>query len=225
MTLTAPDAGVSRELARLASAVHASEPDQEAFARLVGAVERALAAPAPAALSRLAAEIGGSAGELPLLGTGLWAGGHEALAWNAIRCGAEEAPDVALLIAGMATAGDLDPSSATSSVELCRAVAAGRAVTVAAGSLLGDAPVRPSYGVLGVAVTCALLDGATEEDLAVVLDLAASLMVVEVPGSPAAAGHVCSAGRLAVQVWRAGLTPLPGAVAHTLSVVAGRPLG
>jgi hypothetical protein len=28
-----------------------------------------------------------------------------------------------------------------------------------------------------------------------------------------------------VAVWRAGVTPLPGAVAHTASVVAGRPIG
>lgn len=105
----------------------------------------------------------------------------------------------------------------------------GRAVVGAAEALLTDAPVRPSYGVLGVAATCALLSRAAEEDLAVVLDLAASLMVTvgAADGDAAllAAGHVCAAGRLAVLIWRAGVTPLPGAVAHTVSVVTGRPLG
>lgn len=225
MTLTAPDAGVSRDLARLAWTVHAQEPDRVAFRRLVDGVERALAAPVPPALSALAKEIGGPAGEMPLLGTGLQADGHEALQWNAVRCGAAEIADVALLVAGMATTGDVDPSSAASSGELCHAVSAGRAVIDAAEALLADAPVRPSYGVLGVAVTCALLGGAGEEDLAVVLDLAANLMVVGGDVAVPAAGHVCVAGRLAVLVWRAGVTPLPGAVAHTVSVVAGRPLG
>lgn len=232
MTLTAPDAGISRELARLAAAVHAQEPDRAAFRRLVDGAERALAAPVPPALAALAEEIGGPDGDLPLLGTALWADGHEALQWNAVRCGAAEVPDVALLVAGMATTGDADLASAASSGELCHAVSAGRAVAAAAEALAGDTPVRPSYGVLGVAAACALLSGVTEEeDLAAVLDLAASLMVVGAGdgdhGDVAlpAAGHVCAAGRLAVLLRRAGVTPLPGAVAHTVSVVAGRPLG
>jgi hypothetical protein len=234
MTLTAPDVGTSRDLARLAVTVHAKEPgpdEQAEFRRLVqdGPV-RALAAPAPETLSSLAAEIGGPAGELPLLGTGLRADDYEALGWNAARCGAADLPDVALLIAGLAAADEFDLASAASSAPLCRAVLAGRAVVRAAEALIAEpVPARPSYGVLGVAVTCALLGGASEDDLAVVLDLAASLMVtVVVAGGDVrllAAGHVCAAGWLAVAVWRAGVTPLPGAVAHTASVVAGRPIG
>jgi hypothetical protein len=235
MTLTAPDVGTSRDLARLAVTVHAKEPgpDERAeFQRLVedGPV-RALAAPAPAALSSVAAEIGGPAGELPLLGTDLRADDYEALRWNAARCGAADLPDVALLIAGLAAADEFDLASAAASVPLCRAVLAGRAVVRAAEALITEpatVPARPSYGVLGAAVTCALLGGASEEDLAVVLDLAASLMVTVVAGGDArslAAGHACAAGWLAVAVWRAGVTPLPGAVAHTASVVAGRPIG
>jgi hypothetical protein len=235
MTLTAPDVRTSRDLARLAATVNAKEPGTDEWAEFRRLVQdgpvRALAAPAPAALTSLAAEIGGPAGELPLLGTGLRADDYEALQWNAARCGAADLPDVALLLAGLAMADEFDLASAASSEPLCRAVPAGRAVARAAEDLLTEpaaVPARPSYGVLGAAVTCALLGGASEEDLAVVLDLAASLMVTVVAGGDVrlpAAGHVCAAGWLAVAVWRAAVTPLPGAVAHTVSVVAGRPLG
>ena len=77
-------------------------------------------------IATVAAEIGGPAGELPLLGTDLRADDYEALRWNAARCGAADLPDVALLIAGLAAADEFDLAAAAASVPLCRAVLVGR---------------------------------------------------------------------------------------------------
>ncbi len=191
MTLTPPDPRTTRSLAALAVASYGTEPDKRSrtwFTDLVTDVTRRLASPAavPAlsALPALAAEIGGQDGDLPLLGTGLRADTYDALLWNAVRCGAEDTPDAALLLAGMSITGDLDLKAAASSEDLCRAVTAGRTVTETAETLVppGPLPARPSTGVLGTATTCALLTGADTADLAVVLDLAASLMLATADG-------------------------------------------
>jgi hypothetical protein len=73
--------------------------------------------------------------------------------------------------------------------------------------------------------------GADTSELESVLDVAASLMVVQPPdgGSPMEAGlwagHCLAAGWLAPQVLGAGLIGMAGALAHTVSTVTGRPAG
>ncbi|MDN3356424.1 hypothetical protein [Actinomadura sp. DC4] len=232
MTLTAPDPAIGRALASVAGAAYASGSPE--FGSLVreGPV-RALGRCAAPALDALAPLIAVPGGGLPLIGTGLRAGTYDALMWNTARCGGTTG--VACLLAGLATVGR-EPSAGSfpalvddpAADPLRRAVHAGLAVTRAAEALPpATAPAEATLGVLGVATTCALLDGAAVD---AVLDVAASLMLTSASGerdedvSLLRAGHACAAGRTAVVVWRAGITRLPGAVAHTLSVVAGEPL-
>jgi hypothetical protein len=232
MTLTAPDPAVTRELAEAATTAYAAGSPEFREVVREGPV-RALARPADPALEALAPLIAVPAGGTPLLGTGLRAGTYDALMWNAARCGGTSG--VSCLLAGLATAGlDADGGPGfwdeladdPAAEPLRRAVHAGLTVTRAARDLLpSSAPARPTVGVLGVATTCALLAGAAPDELATVLDLAASLMLTVAGGdgdvASLRAGHECAAGRMAVVVWRAGMTELPGAVVHTLSVVAG----
>jgi hypothetical protein len=239
VTLTPPDPAATRELATTAVTAYAAGSSE--FAEVVrdGPV-RALARPAEPPLDALAELVAVASGGTPLLGTGLRAGTYDALLWNAARCGGD--PGVSCLLAGLVTAGSgLDEAAGEgpafwtrlpadpAAEPLRRAVHAGLTVIRAARDLLPvSAPARPTLGVLGVATTCALLDGATPDDLAAVLDLAASLMLTTAARGAEdedvallRAGHACAAGYTAVVVRRAGMTRLPGAFAHTLSVVAG----
>jgi hypothetical protein len=114
-----------------------------------------------------------------------------------------------------------------------------RALTVAlavAGRLpdvVGDGPVtgHPTTGVVAAAACAAVASGTDPSRLGPVLDVAASLMIVNPPagGTPREAGlwagHCLAAGWLAPQVVRAGLTGMAGALAHTVSAVTGRPAG
>lgn len=231
MTLTAPDPAVTRELAEVAATAYAAGSPEFGPVVRDGPV-RALARPADPALEALAPLIAVPAGGTPLLGTCLRADTYDALLWNAARCGGTTG--VSCLLAGLAGPG-LDAAAEggpafwasladdPSAEPLRRAVLAGLSVTRAARELVPAA--RPTLGVLGVATTCALLDGAAPDRLARVLDLAASLMLAVAGGEPDVAslraGHECAAGWMTVVASRAGMTELPGAVVHTLSVVAG----
>jgi hypothetical protein len=67
-------------------------------------------------------------------------------------------------------------------------------------------------------VCAARLGGVPDNEVRALLDLAASLMVIGPPG--VAPGHDPAAAWLAIQAWGAGITGMPGGLAHTLSVVS-----
>lgn len=187
----------------------------------------ALAAPVPDDLQQWAGAVGGRAGRLPLLGTGLRAAAYPALLWNGARLHRAAVPDAdGLVLVALAAA----PEQADEA-DVDRAVAVGLAVAAGLPAVLGDGPVTgmPSTGVVAAAACAAVASGTDPSRLQPVLDVAAALMVVQPPdaGTPREAGlragHCLAAGWLAPRVLTAGLTGTTGALVHTVSVVTGRP--
>lgn len=83
----------------------------------------------------------------------------------------------------------------------------------------------PTIDVVPAAVTALLASGVTDAaDIATGIDLAASLMVFAAPDdeNPALTAHVEIVGALVPTLLRAGITPMPGALSHTLSAAIGR---
>lgn len=119
-------------------------------------------------------------------------------------------------------------AAARTEVDLDRGLAAAEAVTRALAGLVGDDPVAYPTLAVPAAAVCACLTAGDDQHLETVIDLAASLMVItpapwaEPAGeSELLGGHAALAGWLAWQLPAAGFSALPGAVAHTLSAVAG----
>lgn len=168
------------------------------------------ALPAPeGSLAAWAARVGTPEGEFPLIGTGTRAETYVALQWNGERC-ASLGPAVGPTLVGLAVGTNRRRSAA----QLSAAVDAGLAAVT-------EVPVPPallSTGVLAATVCAAQMAGIPENELAALLDLAASLMVIGPPG--VAPGHDPAAAWLALQAWDAGITGMPGGLAHTLSVVS-----
>lgn len=168
------------------------------------------ALPAPqGSLAAWAARAGTPDGEFPLIGTGTRAETYVALQWNGERC-ASLGPAVGPTLVGLA----VGAARRRSAAELSAAVDAGLAA--AAEVSVPTAPV--STGVLAATVCAARLAGVSENELPALLDLAASLMVIGPPG--VAPGHDPAAAWLALRAWDAGITGMPGGLAHTLSVVS-----
>jgi hypothetical protein len=166
---------------------------------------------------------------VPLLGTGLRAAPYPALLWNGARLHREGAPEGdGLVLVGLASSA----GEATGS-DVERAVATGLAVAAGLPDVIGSGPLtgRPTVGVVAAAACAAVAAGAEISELGPVLDVAASLMVVQPPvGGPPRqaglrAGHCLAAGWLAPQVLGAGLIGMAGALAHTVATVTGRPAG
>ncbi|MEV0720061.1 hypothetical protein [Asanoa sp. NPDC050611] len=163
------------------------------------------ALPAPAGpLAAWADRVGTPDGAFPLIGAGTRAETYVALQWNGERCAAL-GPAVAPTLVGLA----VGAAHGRSTADLSAAVEAGLAVAASI-----DAPV--SAGVLAATVCGARLAGLAED--AAVLDLAGSLMLIGPPG--VAPGHDAAAAWLALRAWDAGITGMPGGLAHTLSVLA-----
>ncbi|MFI7426659.1 hypothetical protein ACIBPB_06700 [Micromonospora sp. NPDC049836] len=168
------------------------------------------ALPPPAgSLAAWAARVGTPAGDFPLIGAGTRAETYVALHWNGERC-ASLGPAVGPTLVGLA----VGAAHGRSVAELAAAVDAGLAA--AAGLSAPTVPV--STGVLTATVCAARLAGVPEGELPALLDLAASLMLIGPPG--VAPGHDPAAAWLAVRAWDAGITGMPGGLAHTLAVVA-----
>ncbi|MEU1841369.1 hypothetical protein [Micromonospora chersina] len=167
------------------------------------------ALPAPeGSLAAWAARVGTPDGEFPLIGAGTRAETYVALQWNGERCAAL-GPAVGPMLAGLAVGAVRRRSAAELSAAVDAGLAAVAEVSVPA------APV--STGVLAATVCAARLAGVPDDELPTLLDLAASLMVIGPPG--VAPGHDPAAAWLALQAWDAGITGMPGGLAHTLSVV------
>jgi hypothetical protein len=171
---------------------------------------------------------------VPLLGTGLRAAPYPALLWNGARLHREGAPDDdgLVLVALASSAGEATGSDVERAVATGLAVAAGLPDVIGSGPLTGRPTVGvPSVGVVAAAACAAVAAGAETSELGPVLDVAASLMVVQPPvgGSPRQAGlragHCLAAGWLAPQLLGAGLIGMAGALAHTVATVTGRPAG
>ena len=168
------------------------------------------ALPAPeGSLAAWAARIGTPDGEFPLIGTGTRAETCVALQWNGERC-ASLGPAVGPTLVGLA----VGAARRRSAAELSAAVDAG--LVAAAEVSVPAAPV--STGVLAATVCAARLAGVPDNEVRALLDLAASLMVIGPPG--VAPGHDPAAAWLALRAWDAGITGMPGGLAHTLSVVS-----
>jgi hypothetical protein len=218
--------------AAIAAAVSAGPDEQSERAVALGlrALADAAGQPVGPGLRRWAADLAsGSRGATPLLGTGLSASPYEALLWNGARFAAVDGS--ALLLTGL-LGGDGHHTLA----DLTRAVQAGRAVVEAiAWTLSPDDrpdPAGASTLTVGCAAVALLLSSLEPSRLPEVLDVAASLMLVTVAGAGddgplvehVRAGHPLAAGWLSVKSVAAGITPLAGALNHTLSAVAGRPM-
>jgi hypothetical protein len=187
------------------------------------------ATPVPADLQAWAGAVGGVAGRLPLLGSGLRAAAYPALLWNGARLHRAAAPDDdGLVLVALAAA----PEEADQA-DVDRAVTVGLAVAARLPAVLGEGPMtgRPTVGVVAAAACAAVASGTDPSRLQPVLDAAAALMVVQPPdgGTPREAGlragHCLAAGWLAPRVLGAGLIGTAGALVHTVSVVTGRPAG
>jgi hypothetical protein len=93
----------------------------------------------------------------------------------------------------------------------------------------GEVTARPTTAVLAAAASAAVVAG-LDGRLGTVLDLAASLMVLTPARWDGAgeaelwAGHAALAGWMASILPEAGLTELPGGLAHTLSAATGTTL-
>lgn len=229
MNLPGPDRTITERLAATAARRHGAVPEPGIAAdraRIAAAVERAGDTPRWRAEAR---SIGAASGTVELPGTGLRAPLFGALRW----CGAVLADTGPLpgsrccLLAGLIVGEHLGRAEP----DIGAAVAAGTAVNESLRESLADAgplPAVPSVAGIGVAVTTALLADVRPEQLADVIDLAASLMVLDAPGQPDAesaartAGEVVASGWLAVASLRCGVTPLPGALAETIGIAAGR---
>ncbi|MET8233638.1 hypothetical protein ABZS77_23500 [Micromonospora sp. NPDC005298] len=165
--------------------------------------------PPEGSLAAWAARIGTPDGDFPLIGAGTRAETYVALQWNGERC-ASLGPAVGPTLVGLA----VGAARRRSVAQLSAAVDAGLAA--AAEVSTSTAPV--STGVLAATVCAARLAEVPENDLPALLDLAASLMVIGPPG--VAPGHDPAAAWLSVRAWEAGITGMPGGLAHTLSVVS-----
>jgi hypothetical protein len=168
------------------------------------------ALPAPeGSLAAWAARAGTPDGEFPLIGTGLRAETYVALQWNGERCAAL-GPAVGPTLAGLAVGAARHRAAADLSAAVDAGLAAAAEMSVPAAPL--------STGVLAATVCAAQLAGVPENERPALLDLAASLMVIGPPG--VAPGHDPAAAWLALQAWDAGITGMPGGLAHTLTVVS-----
>ncbi|GGJ50195.1 hypothetical protein [Streptomyces brasiliensis] len=161
----------------------------------------------------------------PLLGTSLSAPVYPALVWNGARLDAlRPAPDWAPLLAALASA-DAD----TGLDRVGAALAAADVVRRQAAALLASDTLPaavPTLSTLAAATAAALAGPEQGEGLERILDLAAGLTVLT-PGpftAPVAGlctGHGAASGWLAATLPAEAATPMPGSVAHTLSVAAG----
>ncbi|SCE66583.1 hypothetical protein GA0070607_0136 [Micromonospora coriariae] len=165
--------------------------------------------PPEGSLAAWAARVGTPDGEFPLIGAGTRAETYVALQWNGERC-ASLGPAVGPTLVGLA----VGAARRRSAAQLSAAVDAG----LAAAAEVSTPTVPVSTGVLAATVCAARLAEVPEKELPALLDLAASLMVIGPPG--VAPGHDPAAAWLAMRAWDAGITGMPGGLAHTLSVVA-----
>ncbi|MBQ0906058.1 hypothetical protein [Micromonospora sp. U21] len=164
--------------------------------------------PPEGSLAAWAARVGTPDGEFPLIGAGTRAETYVALQWNGERC-ASLGPAVGPTLVGLAVGAGRRRSAA----QLSAAVDAGLAAAE-----VSTPTVPVSTGVLAATVCAAQLAEVPENELPALLDLAASLMVIGPPG--VAPGHDPAAAWLAMRAWDAGITGMPGGLAHTLSVVS-----
>jgi hypothetical protein len=156
----------------------------------------------------------------PLLGTAHRAEPYEALQWNGARAALAGLGQVELVtLTGLVTAWQLDRSFG----DLGRAVATAlRSRDELAGVELMASPM--TLEVVTTAICAAHLHRLAPGDLAQVVDLAGTLLMVDDPagtgaeGAARAAGHVAATGWLTVQTQLAGLTAYPGSFMDTLAV-------
>jgi hypothetical protein len=166
----------------------------------------------------------------PLLGTDHRAELYVALQWNGERAARAGLglPDLVVLT-GLVTGWQEDRTV----VELETAV--GRALGMRAGTVSAalDTGAPVTADVVTTAVCAGVLGGVPEEELALLVDVAGTLLQVYPDGvatlegtgdhtgwiaaRSTAAGHTAAAGWLAVQVHLAGLVAYPGAFADTLA--------
>jgi hypothetical protein len=175
-----------------------------------------------------ARRIASTDGAVPLLGAGRRSAPYPALLWNGDRASsAGLGPPASLTLVGLVTGQDHE-SDAT---RLVRGVRAGLAIR--------DSRLWPGTGVIGptasvttdvisAAACAAVSTGMGLGEVAKVLDLAGSLMIIKPASSVGSAnmsgqwsGHALAAGWLAVQLHRAGVSGMSGGLEHTLTCIAG----
>lgn len=175
-----------------------------------------------------ARRIAASGGSVPLLGADRCSAPYPALLWNGDRClRAGIGPPAALTLIGLVVGQDDEADAA----RLVQGARAGLAIRDSR-SWPGDRVIAPTAtattDVISTAACAAVSAGMELDDVAKVLDLAGSLMIIK-PAWPVGSaemsgwwsGHALAAGWLAVQLRRAGVSGMSGGLEHTLACVVG----
>jgi hypothetical protein len=179
-------------------------------------------------LALSACRIAAPGGSVPLLGANRRAAPYPALLWNGDRClRAGLGPSAALTLVGLVIGQDGGADAA----RLVQAVRAGLAIRDGR-SWPGECAIAPTASattdVISTAACAAVSAGMGLDDVAKVLDLAGSLMIIKPASSLGStemsglwSGHALAAGWLAVQLHRAGVSGMSGGLEHTLACVVG----
>ena len=215
-------AGRAMDAARASADVRA--PVEEGLRDL----ERLNTMPLDADLAAWARRIAITGSAEPLLGTGLSAAPYPALLWNGERASrARSGPSAVLTLVGLA----VGRGDGAASARLGQGVTAGLAIRDTS-TWPGERAVAPTAAsttdVICAAACAAVTAGMELEDVANVLDIAGSLMIIKPASSVGSAemsglwnGHALAAGWLAVQLHRADVSGMSGGLEHTLTTVAG----
>lgn len=162
---------------------------------------------------------------VPLLGLGVRAATYPALLWNGARLERAGGRDVEALTMVGVVSGPNDMAAE----HLLRAVRAGFAV--AQGLSHPDVPIAvPTAAAVAAAACAAIAADSARDDVAEILDLAGTLMVVGPPRGDALlerslrAGHALAAGWLAVRLMKTGIVGVPDGLSQTISTVSGHPI-
>lgn len=175
-----------------------------------------------------ARRIASTGGAVPLLGADRRSAPYPALLWNGGRAlSAGLGPPASLTLVGLVMGQDDE----TDAARLAQGVRAGLAIQDSR-SWPGERVIAPTASVttdvISAAACAAVSAGMGLDDVAKVLDLAGSLMIIKPASSVGSAemsgqwsGHALAAGWLAVQLHRAGISGMNGGLEHTLTCIAG----
>lgn len=165
---------------------------------------------------------------VPLLGLGVRAATYPALLWNGARLERAGGGEVEALTMVGVVSGPNDMAAE----HLLSAVRAGFAVAEGLSHVRRpDLPIAvPSAAAVAAAACAAIAADSARDDVAEILDLAGTLMVVGPPRGDALlerslrAGHGLAAGWLAVRLMKTGIVGVPDGLSQTISTVSGHPI-
>lgn len=229
--LTEESPGVTLALTLAGRAMDAARASADVRAQVeegLRDLERLTTIPLDPDLAASARRIAATGGAETLLGTGLSAAPYPALLWNGERASrAGLGPSAVLTLVGLV----IGRGDGAASARLVQGVTAGLAIRDTS-EWPGKRAIAPTAAVTTdviCAAACAAVTAGMElGDVAKVLDIAGSLMIIKPASSVGSAemsglwsGHALAAGWLAVQLHRADVSGMSGGLEHTLRIIAG----